>query len=57
MNPLGTTFSVTALANAIACKLNDDEVGLLAVIFTQLGDTLETIAVQRALCEKNKNKD
>lgn len=57
MNPLGTTFSVTALANAIACKLNDDEVGLLAVIFTQLGDTLETIAVQRALCEKNTNKD
>lgn len=48
---------MTALANAIACKLNDDEVGLLAVIFTQLGDTLETIAVQRALCEKNTNKD
>ncbi|MDY4413910.1 MAG: DUF6774 domain-containing protein [Ruminococcus sp.] len=57
MNPLGTTFSVTALANAIACKLNDDEVGLLAVIFIQLGDTLETIAVQRALCGKNTNKD
>lgn len=57
MNPLGTTFSVTALANAIACKLNDDEVGLLAVIFTQLGDTLETIAVQRALCGKNEKKE
>lgn len=48
---------MTALANAIACKLNDDEVGLLAVIFTQLGDTLETIAVQRALCGKNEKKE
>lgn len=48
---------MTALANAIACKLNDDEIGLLAVILTQLGDTLETIALQRALCEKNTNKD
>lgn len=57
MNPLGTTFSVTALANAIACRLNDDELSLFAVMVTQLGDTLETIAVQRALCEKREDKD
>lgn len=56
MNPLGTTFSVTALANAIACRLNDDELSLFAVMVTQLGDTLETIAVQRTLCENKENK-
>lgn len=57
MNPLGTTFSVTALANAIACKLDDDEIGLLAVILNQLGDTLETIALQRTLCHRTENSE
>lgn len=57
MNPLGTTFSVTALANAIACKLDDDEIGLLAVILNQLGDTLETIALQRTLCNRTENSE
>ena len=57
MNPLGTTFSVTALANAIACKLDDNEIGLLAVILNQLGDTLETIALQRTLCNRTENSE
>lgn len=57
MNPLGTTFSVTALANAIACKLDDEEIGLLAVILNQLGDTLETIALQRTLCNRTENSE
>lgn len=57
MNPLGTTFSVTALANAIACKLDDDEIGLLAVILNQLGDTLETIALQITLCNRTENSE
>ena len=30
----------------------DDDLNLLAVIFTQLGDTLTTIAVQRNICNK-----
>lgn len=58
LNPCGTTFSITALANAIACKFDTDELGLLGAMFTQLGDTLETIAAQRAFCEsreKNQN--
>lgn len=52
MNPCELTVSVSALANAIACKLDADELALAAAVFTQLGDTLATIAVQRELCSK-----
>ena len=54
MNSCELTASVTAIANAIACKLNNDELTLLASILVQLGDTLATIATQRAFCD-NKN--
>ncbi len=48
MNPCELTASVTAIANAIACRCpDDDELNLLALILTQLGDTLATIAAQR----------
>lgn len=50
MNTCELTASVTAAANAIACKLSDDELALLAAILVQLGDTLATIATQRAIC-------
>ena len=48
------TSAVTALANAIACKLSVSEMTLLAGIFVQLGDTLATIAAGKALCEERK---
>lgn len=51
MNSCELTVSITALANTIACDLSDDELGLLGTVFTQLGDTLATIAVQRSLCK------
>lgn len=38
---------ITLLAIAIAEQLSDDELFILAVAITQLGETLETIAVQR----------
>ena len=44
------TASITALANAIACRLNEDELNLLGVILTQLGDTILTIATHRSIC-------
>ena len=54
MNALELTSAVTALANAIACRLTVDESALLASILVQLGDTLATIAAQKNLCgEKN----
>lgn len=43
--PIPTTIS--ALAAAIAENLSDDDLSLAAAIFTQLGDTLATIAVLR----------
>ena len=52
MNPCELTASVTALANAIACNLTEDELNLLGVILTQLGDTLLTIATHRSICCK-----
>lgn len=56
MNACELTASITAVANALACQLSDDELTLLASILVQLGDTLVTIATQRALCEKlNEN--
>ena len=55
MNSLELTSAVTALANAIACKLSVDEIALLASIFVRLGDTLATIAAQENLCG-NTNK-
>lgn len=54
MNPCQLTMSVTALANSIACDLSDEDLELAAAIFSQLGDTLATIAVQRARCTKEE---
>ena len=52
MNGCTLTASVTALANILACNLSEDELTLLGVILTQLGDTLLTIATQRSICCK-----
>lgn len=52
MNSLELTSAVTALANAIACKLTPSEIALAASIFVQLGDTLATIAASNALCQE-----
>ena len=57
VSSLELTSAVTALANAMACKLTIDEMALLASIFVQLGDTLATIAARENLCvNDNKNK-
>ena len=52
MNGCTLTASVTALANTLACNLSEEELTLLGVILTQLGDTLLTIATQRSICYK-----
>ena len=53
MNGCTLTATVTALANTLACNLSEDELTLLGVVFTQLGDTLLTLAAQRSICCKN----
>ena len=50
MNPCELTTAVTALANVIAQQCTVDELNLLGVILTQLGDTLTTIATHRSIC-------
>ena len=50
MNACELTASITAAANAIACRLSDDQLNLLGVTLTQLGDTLLTIATHRSIC-------
>lgn len=55
MNPCELSVGVTALANAIAAQLGEAELNLLAAVLTQLGDTLATIAAQRALCSGQSN--
>lgn len=49
MNACEWTASITAIANTLACQLTDDELNLLGVTLTQLGDTLLTIATQRSI--------
>lgn len=51
MNACQLTTAVTALANSIACGRTADEVNMLGVIFTQLGDTLLTIGTHKGICE------
>ena len=46
-NPNLTVMSITALAIAIAEGKDEDDIELLASIFSQLGDTLATIALQK----------
>ena len=50
MNACELTTTVTALANAIANNRTVEELNLLGVILTQLGDTLITIGTQESIC-------
>ena len=56
MSSLELTSAVTAIANAIACKLTPSEIALVASIFVQLGDTLATIVAQQTLCEEQSEE-
>lgn len=54
MNSCELTASITAIANALACNLTEDELNLLGVTLTLLADTLLTIATQRSIsCGKS----
>ena len=50
MNSFELTAMITAVANAIAFRLTDDEINLLVVILDQLSDTLSTIVTVRSGC-------
>ena len=57
MKSLELTSGVTALANALACRLTLEEVTLLSSILVQLGDTLATIAASEELCRETDKQD
>lgn len=52
MNACELTASITALANWLACQLSIEELELLGVTLTQLGDTVLTIVTQKSICCK-----
>ena len=59
MSSLELTAALTAIANAIATGLTLNELAFVASLFVQIGDTLATIATQKALqeeCENAKNE-
>lgn len=55
MCPNQLTATITAAAAVLAENRSAQEITLLAAVFTQLGDTLNTIAAQQAICAGQKN--
>lgn len=47
-------MTISALACCIAQGRSEDEIAFLASIFSQLGDSLATIAAREALCASRK---
>ena len=52
MNACELTASITAVANFLANQLRLEELELLGVSLTQLGDTILTIVTQKSICCK-----
>jgi len=58
MNKSGAAVSaVTALALAIAEGMDTDDLALLGALFTQLGDTITSIAMVRDMEQKDQKQD
>ena len=47
----GTAF-ITALANALACRMTDDQLNLTGTALIQLADTLLTVAAYRSASDR-----
>lgn len=56
MNECELVTFVSTLACALAKNLTTDELGILASISSQLGDTLDTIITHRSICDAKDNK-
>ena len=55
-DPLALTTAISALAVALSNALDEAEIELAAAVFTQLGDMLATISVQKALCQTKEEE-
>lgn len=54
MDPRELTLLVSAVANTLYGCMEAGELAVLAAVFTQLGDTLETLAAQALLLESQQ---
>ena len=52
MDPRELTLLVTAVANGLYDSLDAETLAVLAAVFTQLGDTLGTLAAQKERLER-----
>ena len=52
MNACELTATITAIANWLAGQMSQEELELLGVSLTQLGDTILTIVTQKGICCK-----
>ena len=57
MNPSELTAAITAAANAMAQTAEDEALNVLSAVFSQLGDTLATIAAQRSFCQSKEENN
>lgn len=57
MNGCSLNMSISALACALAQGKTNEEINLLGVFFTQLGDSLETISTANELCCSNNSSN
>lgn len=55
LNDCKLPITISVIACAIAENKSDDEVNILGALFNQLGDTLATIAAQRASNDSNND--
>ena len=53
-NALEFTTAINTISVLASQCLDDDELSLVAAALVQIGDTLATIAVQRAICSKKQ---
>ena len=56
LSPEGLVAAITAAAVAIADDRSQEQISLLGAVFTQLGDTLATIAAARDLCASQETE-
>ncbi len=56
MNSCELVNLVSMLTCLIVQNYTNEEIGLLAAVFTQLGDSLATILANNALCENGQNE-
>jgi len=54
MDPQELALLVAGVANALYECMSPDELAVLAAVFNQLGDTLETLAAQAQLLQNRK---